>query len=171
MQKVKPKIPTDPKLYGPVWVIIHIKAKHATTDQRKSEFIDFMYLLSVEFPCGKCRDHIQEYLSTHPFDAYMNLRNEKDEDIGMFKWAWMFHNTVNLRLHKPFIDWETALEMYDSGREVCTNCNAANSAANSVDNSPANSLDNSPNASYEEKPKGQKIDKKKIIQGYFLKKK
>ena len=153
----KAKYPSNPKTLGALWFSIHILARHADTPERKSQFIDYMYLLSVEFPCGKCRSHIQEYLKNHPFDPFMNMVNEKGEDVGMFKWSWMFHNTVNLRLHKPFVDWDTAWEMFDTGREVCTNCSG--------------SLPNSRNNSYEEvisKKKPNMVDKKKIVQGYFL---
>ena len=152
----KAKFPSNPAIIGPgIWYSIHIKAKHATTPQTKSDFIDYMYLLSVEFPCGKCRGHIQEYIRDHSFDPFMNIVTERG-DIGMFKWAWMFHNTVNMRLHKPYVDFDTAWEMFDTGREVCTNCSG------SLNNSPANS--------YEDAKKPNMVDKKKIIQGYFSKK-
>lgn len=153
----KAKYPSNPATLGAIWWVIHIKAKHATTPELKSEFIDFMYLLSIEFPCGKCRSHIQEYLRDHPFDPFMNIVNEKGEDVGMFKWSWIFHNSVNMRIHKPYVDWETAWEMFDTGREVCTNCSG--------------SLPGSANNSFEDSPrrKPNMVDKKKIVQGYFLK--
>ena len=154
----KAKYPSNPSTLGAIWFTIHILAKHADTPERKSQFIDYMHLLSVEFPCGKCRTHIQEYLRDHPFEPFMNMINEKGEDVGMFKWSWMFHNTVNLRLHKPFVDWDTAWEMFDTGREVCTNCSG--------------SLPNSRNNSYDEaEKKPNMVDKKKIVQGYFSRKK
>ena len=163
----KAKVPTNPALFGTVWWLLHLQAKHATTDVKKNEFIDNMYLLSVEFPCGKCRSHIMEYLKEHSFDPYLNLHNEKGEDIGMFKWTWMFHNAVNIRLHKPFVDWETAWGMYDTGREVCTNCSS------SRPNSTVNSVEPSYEDSFEDKKPAKKeiyVDKKTIIQNYFLKK-
>lgn len=194
------KIPTNPKLYGAVWTIIHIMARRAVTEEQKKEFMNFMYMLSVEFPCGNCRTHIQAYLHEHSFDPFMNMLNEKGEDIGLFKWSWIFHNTVNARLHKPIMDWETAWHMYDTGHEICTNCstsrnNSTNNSHESLNNSANNSTE-SPglprkNDSYEDsfendkkvtllsppkssvnKPKGSPryVDKQKIIQGYFLKK-
>jgi hypothetical protein len=162
----KAKLITNPERIGSgIWFVIHLKAKHATTEQTKNEFIDFMYLLSVEFPCNRCRTHIQSYLREHPFEPYMNLKNNEGEDIGLFKWSWLFHNAVNNRLAKPFVDWETAWGMYDTGREVCTNCTGSNS------NSQRNSFDDS---SERDKIKDVKnpimVDKKAIIQGYFAKK-
>jgi len=150
----KTTYPSDPSKLGGIWFTIHIMAKHADTPERKNQFIDYMYLLSAEFPCGKCRNHIQEYLRNNSFDPFMNIKNENGEDIGMFKWSWLFHNTVNIRLHKPYLDWDTAWGMYDSGREVCTNCGV----------SPPTSYEN------ENKINKEKIDKEKIVKGYFLKK-
>ena len=141
--------PSDPSKLGAIWFTIHTMAKHADTLERKNQFIDFMYTLSVEFPCGKCRNHIQEYLRNNPFEPFMNMKNEMGEDIGMFKWSWLFHNTVNTRLHKPYVDWNTAWEMFDTGREVCTNCSSSPVSSRIIEN---------------------KADKEKIVKGYFLKK-
>lgn len=174
---VKVKYPTNPALLGlGVWYIVHTLAKHATTPEKKNEFIDFMYLLSVEFPCGKCRTHIQEYIREHSFEPYMNIVNDKGEDIGLFKWSWMFHNAVNVRLHKPFLDFDTAYSMFDTGREVCTNCSNSMSQNNSKEVSYEDSFEDK-----KEKVKSNKldvpkpktktyVDKRDIIKGYFLKK-
>jgi len=145
----KSKLITDPKIIGPgVWFSIHIKAKYAVSDETKQEFIDYMYLLSVTFPCEKCQNHIKAYLETHPFDDLYNLKNQQGEEIGMFKWSWMFHNAVNTRIHKPYVDWNTAWEMYDIEAEICTkNCGEEEKLVNNVD-----------------------TNKEKIIQGYFLQK-
>ena len=145
----KVKIPSNPAVIGVgIWILLHIKSKHATTLQTKNEFIDLMYLLSVEFPCGKCRGHIQEYLRDHPFEPFMNMLNEKGEDVGMFKWTWMFHNTVNNRIHKPHMEWVTAWGMYNSDIEPCTDCGDKEEEINVQD----------------------KPDTNKIIQGYFMRK-
>lgn len=174
-EKKKIKFPSNPRQIGPgIWYSIHILAKNAITEAKKNEFIDYMYLLSVEFPCGNCRNHIQVYLNEHPFDPFMNLVNEKGEDVGMFKWTWMFHNAVNARLHKPILDWDTAWEMFETGKEVCTNCSVNNSVNNSFD-SHEDSLEGkitylSPNDRPEPKSPRRYVDKKTIIQGYFLKK-
>lgn len=143
------KLITDPKIIGPgLWISIHIKAKYATTEETKQEFIDYMYLLSITFPCKNCRSHIKAYMETHPFDDLYNLKNDKDEEIGMFKWSWMFHNAVNTRIHKPYLSWETAWHMYDEDVEVCdTNCSGVEEPEKEV--------------------KKNKPNKSKIIQGYF----
>ncbi len=142
----KAKFPSDPAKVN-TWWVIHLKAKRATNPQSKNEFINFIHLLSEEFPCGNCRNHIQEYLRENSFEPFMDIKNDSGEDIGMFKWAWLFHNAVNMRIHKPYVDWETAWEMFDTGGDVCTNCGVED------------------NISYDNNQK-----KMEIIRGYFLNK-
>jgi hypothetical protein len=113
----------DPKYIGPgVWYIIHLRAKEATNEKAIDEFMKFMYMLAGNFVCKKCRKHMTDYIVSHPMEDLKNLKNEKGVNIGMFKWAWLFHNAVNTRIHKPIVDWDTAWEMYDNP-EVCdTKC-------------------------------------------------
>lgn len=116
------KFPSDPKIIGPgIWFIIHSTGKKAINDETKRQFIDLMNMLRKEFPCEKCRGHIDEYMTKNPIEEYYNLKGDNDEEIGMFKWSWMFHNAVNTRIGKPYVDWETAYNMFsDSGIMVCS---------------------------------------------------
>ena len=119
---------TDPKVVGPgLWWYIHSKAKNATTEITIQEFIDLMIYLAEKFPCHTCRKHIKEYIETHPLSELAKLMNEQGERIGMFKWAWLFHNAVNTRINKPYVDWESAIGMfYNDDIEICSkNCHAA----------------------------------------------
>jgi len=168
------KIPTNPLYYGSMWILLHLKAKNASTLEAKNSCIDDIHLLSVEFPCGNCRNHIQEYLKSHPFDKYMNLKNEKGEDVGMFKWFWEFHNAVNVRIGKPFVSWDNAWQMYDTGNQVCTNCSVENgTAANSFEDSfeEKGKKKELPKSIHTTKPgvAANLVDKKKMIQNYFKK--
>ena len=139
----KPKILSDPAKLGGMWIFLHLKAKNAINKEGKDAFIDDMYLLYNEFPCAKCRAHIQEYMNLHPFEPFYDLTNDAGKHIGMFKWSWMFHNAVNTRLHKPYLDWATACEMYNLDEDTIVPCTTCGS---------------------------NPIDKNKIVQGYFLKK-
>ena len=160
---------TDPKYIGPgVWYNTHLKAYEATDDRRIEEFMDHMYLLAEKFACKKCRKHIRQYIESHPLEDLKNLTNEEGRRIGMFKWAWLFHNAVNTRIHKPLVDWETAWEMYDEEIEVCSkNCDE-------VDHNDNNSVE-SKNISdkhehyIEELPQDPVDRKSKIAQSYFMK--
>ena len=111
----------DPKVVGPgVWYVIHLKGKEAINDKKIDEFIDFMEMLSFKFGCINCRKHIQAYIKDHPFSDLINMKNDEGEKIGMFKWSWLFHNAVNTRINKPYVEWDTAWEMYDDSIEVCS---------------------------------------------------
>jgi hypothetical protein len=45
---------------------------------------------------------------------------EEGKDVGLFKWAWLFHNAVNQRLKKPIVSWSEAKRMYSPDEGVCT---------------------------------------------------
>lgn len=116
------RLVADPDVIGPgVWLSIHLMAMDANTIEKKVAFRDFMYLLSEKFPCEKCRRHIVRYLSVHPIESYYDIIADDGTDIGMFKYSWIFHNAVNTRLGKPYVDWETALRLYstDTDLKVC----------------------------------------------------
>lgn len=112
----------NPEIVGPgVWFSIHLLAKNASTIAKKDHFIDYMKQLSLDFPCMKCRTHIQAYLKDNPFEPYYTILNEEGDDIGLFKWSWAFHNTVNNRLGKPYMEFQTAWDMYsDDSDMVCS---------------------------------------------------
>lgn len=118
------KFPSDPTVVGPgVWYTIHRTGRLSTNERRKQQFVDLMNSLRDDggFPCLKCRKHIGEYMDSHPFEPYWNLKDALGEDIGMFKWSWEFHNEVNRRLGKPYVSWDDALRIFTDGSfEVCS---------------------------------------------------
>lgn len=171
---------TDPKVVGAgLWWYIHSKAKEAITEISIQEFIDLMYYLAGKFPCHTCRKHINEYIETHPFSELANLINEQGERIGMFKWTWLFHNAVNTRINKPYVDWETAIGMfYNDDIEICSkNCQEADGpSSESVDNY-ENPVPVKPSLQNSQKSKTNKVKntekirtdrKSKLVQGYFM---
>ena len=163
------KLVAAAEIIGPgLWISIHLKAKHAIDDKSKEEFIDYMYMLSAEFPCGKCRGHLQEYLRDHPFEPYMNLVDEKGHPIGMFKFSWQFHNAVNLRLHKPFVSWQNALAMFYTEQEPCSSCTVKQADTN---NKKEQNIEEVSLPDKKSAPLRNFTDKTKIVNGYFLKNK
>ncbi len=74
------------------WYLLHKMVKHADTEDHGA-FTRFMKTLSVLYPCPHCREHIKEYLESHPV--------EMSE-----KWMCEFHNAVNVRLNKPIVKCE-----------------------------------------------------------------
>lgn len=99
-----------------IWFSIHI----SSINLEQNEFSNFLEMILHHLSCLKCREHALEYLSTHPLDEYKKLRNFEGEKIGMFKWTWEFHNSVNLRLGKHNLDFETAYNMYKSEDQLCS---------------------------------------------------
>lgn len=103
---------TDPTYVGPgTWNIIHRFARRATTPSLENQFIEMMKIICQEFPCKVCRGHCTEYITNNPLEQYKGIKDDK-ELIGMFLWSWKFHNAVNLRLKKPLMSWETAINLY-----------------------------------------------------------
>ena len=138
----------DPKIIGPgVWYVTHLKSKNATTDDKIDNFIEYMEFLASKFACMNCRKHIRSYIDTHPFEDLRYMTNENGDRVGMFKWVWLFHNAVNTRIHKPYVDWDTAWGMYDENVSVCsTNCDSVDSV-DTVNNT-VNNIKRSNNENY-----------------------
>lgn len=144
---------SDPKVVGPgVWWLIHTYARDSIDEQKVNKFIEFMNFLRENFACKNCRKHINQYMTLHPFDDLKQLKNQEGRLIGMFKWAWLFHNAVNTRIGKSYIEWETAVNMFYHDTEVCSkNCEEADT----------------PSEKITELPKS--VDRRsKLAQGYFM---
>jgi hypothetical protein len=132
----------DPKIVGPgVWFTIHIQAKEAVTNHKIEQFIQYMELLARQFGCMNCRKHIRSYIDNHPINDFRTMTNEKGDRIGMFKWSWMFHNAVNTRINKPYLEWDTAWEMYNSDNSCNDNCAASDNEIHKVDKIEETDLD------------------------------
>lgn len=110
------KFPSDSKIWGPgVWWNIHILALRANTQEKINEYIDYIKYILPKLPCLTCRNHATEYLKKHPLEEFINI-NE-----GMFRWSWIFHNEVNVRLGKQIINYYTAINLFeDNESEICT---------------------------------------------------
>ena len=112
---------TNPRDIGcGVWYLIHLKAKLATTPERKDEFVDFMETLTENFSCMECRVHMKMYIKANPIRTYFNMKDKEGKQIGCFKWGWLFHNAVNKRIHREGITYETAIDMYYGQDSICT---------------------------------------------------
>ena len=115
----------DPKLIGyGIWTLIHIFSLRLG----KEEFINFMYNISIFFPCVKCKKHCIEYMKINPIEEYKNKifkRSDNNEflEIGLFVWTWKFHNAVNKRLNKEEKKLIDMYNLYSNKNNVCgINC-------------------------------------------------
>lgn len=117
------KFPSDPDVFGPgTWFNIHLLGIEATTPEKIRQYIDYIRLVTSRLPCGDCRVHATKYVEMSPPEHFVDIVDSNGKPIGMFKWSWMFHNTVNNRLGKSIVDWDTAYNMYqetDGSEGVC----------------------------------------------------
>ena len=111
-------IDIDPAYIGPgTWVTLHTLAFHATSDSKKEQFRETLDLIIKNFMCQICREHALQYLQDHDIRAY------DDATLGYFIYIWKFHNTVNRRLGKMEMDFETALAIYSNNyTNICKHC-------------------------------------------------
>lgn len=132
---------TDPKYIGPgTWNVIHRKAFKARSHADQLLFIQFMKDVCYGFPCTVCKGHCTEYIKNHPMEEYLDVVVDiKDEKIalGMFIWAWKFHNAVNARIKNPIMSWDTAYNLYSQTESlVCSkNCLAADAPPDGLEHS------------------------------------
>ncbi len=103
---------SDPRKVGPgIWTSWHILSLNHTSLPEKKKLKENIEWMIKKFPCLECRGHATEYLVNHPIPL--------DNDVmSLFRWTVDFHNTVNLRLGKDFIELEDAKKMW-SGENFC----------------------------------------------------
>jgi hypothetical protein len=118
-EKIKNKI-SNPTSFGPgIWYVIHLLARDANNETKKLQFKQFIENVVQSLPCSECQKHATEYYQKNPLKDLWDLKEDGNE-IGMFKWAWTFHNTVNNRLKKPFVSWDNAKMLFSKEDGVCT---------------------------------------------------
>jgi len=102
---------------GPgIWFMLHFDGKFAVTNKLKDEYENKVQTLANNFPCAKCRPHFITLIKEIPLSLFRAIFNEKEEDIGFFKWSVIVHNNVNRRLGKKEYSFEEAYNFwYPSG--------------------------------------------------------
>jgi len=120
---------TDPEYVGPgTWNSIHRLAFKARTKHLQQNFVETMKEICQSFPCVNCQYHCSEYIKNHPIEEFVDISidiNDEKLPLGLFVWSWKFHNSVNARLKKPLMSWDTAYNLYsDDSHLVCSEtCN------------------------------------------------
>lgn len=105
---------TDPNVFGPgKWDDMHTFGAAATTPDLKKSYCDYIRIITSSLKCMVCRKHAIEYVRDHPPEEFLNVLDENGQDIGLFKWSWLFHNAVNKRISKPEVDFKVAYAMYE----------------------------------------------------------
>jgi hypothetical protein len=108
---------TDPAYVGPgIWFRLHSKSFQANTSNLQIEMIKDIRDTCNNFPCHVCREHAQKYIKDHPPEEYLDVHVD-GMNIGIFVWMWIFHNSVNARINKPIMSWDTAFDLYNITEE------------------------------------------------------
>ena len=92
-----------------MWFILHNGASiypPIPSQQCKKEMMGFIQGLPVIIPCQECAMHARTYIETHNLNAVV-----KDRE-SLFRFFFLFHNSVNSRLGKPLYEYPTALKNY-----------------------------------------------------------
>lgn len=117
---------TNPEYIGPgVWYTIHMLSFKAQTLKRQFEVAEIIKQLCNSFPCEICKEHCKDYIINNPIENYLTFLVKVDNKflpLGLFLWTWEFHNSVNKRLNKPLMDWNTAYNLYSNTESlICNN--------------------------------------------------
>jgi hypothetical protein len=109
---------SDPVKIGPgSWGVIHSLARKNTSEEGQLFAKQAIEDIIRTFPCLECRGHAMEYLAKHPIPTRESDEGDKDQFL-VFSWTVDFHNFVNKRLHKDYIDLQDALKLW-SGENIC----------------------------------------------------
>lgn len=99
-----------------IWRCLHRSALRANTVERKNIFKEDLKDTFENLPCKKCQPHAISYLEHNRIEDYDGIT------FGYFTWTWEFHNSVNKRIGKPQIDWQTAYSIHNYEIDsVCAN--------------------------------------------------
>jgi len=83
----------DTSVWGAsLWKILHTLAEFSDNSPL---WFDILTSMESYIPCPHCKFHFVEYKSQNPPSA---------DHQGIVNWFYHFHNSVNLRIGKPFFD-------------------------------------------------------------------
>lgn len=94
-------------LYPGLWHVLHLAGSQAVDEQGIIFFSRIVDMYCNSFPCKKCREHIREFRKNHPLSSFVGVKGKDGRRIGMAQWTWLLHNSVNVRLGKPQMSWDT----------------------------------------------------------------
>lgn len=133
------KFITDPSYTGPgLWVIIHLMALKADTPKKVENFCDFVRFLCDNHMCPNCREHCKEYIKLNPPEKDKNTSfniSGNRHHLGMFYWAFIFHNAVNERIGKTKLTLEQAFILYNEEQKCDIVCRIEKSNKSKINSS------------------------------------
>ena len=117
---------SSPEFFGPgLWLSIHMIALHADDLNAKKAFVRYIYILSENIKCSKCKVHMTKYIAQIPPESYWGLNPVVEGNMkcsGMFYWSWEFHNAVNKRLRKPQLTLPEAFKLIKDPIPCSSDC-------------------------------------------------
>ena len=106
----EPNNGSQKRVWGPeAWDFMHaitFAYPHQPTERQKQAMYHFFMSLPELLPCLQCGKHCKEYLQQNPPQCASRE--------AVSKWLVNFHNTVNKRLNKPTIPYETIKDRYSA---------------------------------------------------------
>lgn len=104
------------------WYEIHSYALHKVKNSRDKLWYDIYIENLIDlFPCLDCKQHFRKYVMDHPI-SNAKITIYKNMDVTYFQWTVDFHNSVNMRLHKPTYTLEQAYNIYTNQGPECDQC-------------------------------------------------
>ena len=120
VEKVEEKVeekqnPFDRNEWGPkLWDILHTFSYNysdtPTYDEQLNARHFFTSICSL-LPCDYCKNHCKDFVYSNP--PIVDNRN------SLIKWGLLFHNSVNIRLHKKTWLRDDLDKIYDNGNAYC----------------------------------------------------
>jgi hypothetical protein len=102
--------------WGPgMWNALHsitFDFPENATEQDRQNYRIFFHSLKYVLPCASCREHYKQGIEN-------DMPIELDNRDSISRWLVNFHNSVNKRLGKPEVSYESVKEKYESMRGVC----------------------------------------------------
>jgi hypothetical protein len=105
----------DTNLWGPgAWVFLHSVTFNYPTHPTKRDMKqtkEFFHSLKGILPCPTCQEHYREGIEeTMPMDSHLKNRDT------LTRWLVKFHNSVNKRLGKPQMPYNSVRAKYEAMR-------------------------------------------------------
>jgi hypothetical protein len=102
----------DPNIWGPhFWTTLHYIASAYDDNPNpsvKMAMKTFIRSIPTLLPCKECPDHAFDYIKKANLDSAVSNRSQ------LFAFFVHFHNAVNIRLGKPTLSLQNAINMYSA---------------------------------------------------------
>jgi len=95
---------------APTWTMLHVMATQVNSELFsgfREDLLNVIFTICTSLPCPSCAQHAKQYLTTMGFN---NIRTKAQLEEFLF----VFHNTVNVRKHRPVVTREEVGTKYQN---------------------------------------------------------